>query len=72
MTAVPGAAISRTWVEVSNPWRAQPFSERISSERIRRVANAAKVPFDVARQARSGLSGILRNGIALTICPSSE
>ncbi|MFQ6686746.1 hypothetical protein OMF52_18550, partial [Bordetella pertussis] len=31
-------------------WRAQPFSERISSERIRRVANAAKVPFDVARQ----------------------
>ncbi|MFJ0754294.1 C80 family cysteine peptidase, partial [Bordetella bronchiseptica] len=31
-------------------WHAQPFSERISAERIRRVANAAKVPFDVARQ----------------------
>lgn len=31
-------------------WRAQPFSERISAERVRRLANAAKVPFDVARQ----------------------
>ncbi|MGZ9893185.1 C80 family cysteine peptidase [Bordetella bronchiseptica] len=31
-------------------WRSEPFADQISAERIRRVANAAKVPFDVARQ----------------------
>ncbi|QIX99356.1 filamentous hemagglutinin N-terminal domain-containing protein [Bordetella bronchiseptica] len=31
-------------------WLSEPFAEQISAERIRRVAHAAKVPFDVARQ----------------------
>ncbi|CFM22566.1 Uncharacterised protein [Bordetella pertussis] len=69
---MPGAAISRTWVEVSNPWRATSngtlaalATRRMRSEEIRSLNGCA-------RQARSGLSGILRNGIALTICPSSE